>query len=562
MEKDDLSKQSESKQRNTKLLHERIWAWSQKHPIPALILSLAIIIIAFATFTDALTKIKDFFYHPKQEPIIAQIKPPLGYSLPERCDASSLPKNIFKHQNSMKVLIAAFAGGTPETKRAGAELSLRIDEQLEKFVIDSLKFSSEDMETYRLECIIEGHDEAQDIMDLTGAYLVIWGNNYCFNDPTSAKYCPKATLTKRISDLRAFGGDVLMTNITDLDLPNLLAEEPYRLLCLVVGLHFHERDRHKEAERYFEKAAESLDMGQEGVGYLQYYIGFSNLHVSDYKGALNKFTAAQQEFEKSDKPAWLGACLNNIGMVWYYWGQYDRAIEYYQKGLTIAEDVGDRNGESRVLCNIGMVFHQRGNYDLAIGHFQRSLKLSEDMGNIQNQAYSLNNIGLVYHSMKQYDRAMEYYNRSLEIAEYISSKMIEAIALHNIAGVYDAWGQYLQALFYFEKSLKIKESIGARGAEPASLNGIGWVYTSLGQYDKAIESHRKSLRIAKDIGDRYAEASALNDIGEVHLSCGQYDSALVYKLRSSQILQEIGAKVVAQTVGESIEDLKAKIQDE
>ena len=38
-------------------------------------------------------------------------------------------------------------------------------------------------------------------------------------------------------------------------------------------------------------------------------------------------------------------------------GDFQRAIEYHEKDISIAKDVGDRAGEGRTCCNLGNAYH-------------------------------------------------------------------------------------------------------------------------------------------------------------------------------------------------------------
>ena len=52
--------------------------------------------------------------------------------------------------------------------------------------------------------------------------------------------------------------------------------------------------------------------------------------------------------------------LNNIGLVYWSLGRYEQALDYYQKALAIAKDIGDREGEGTRLNNIGSVYDNLG----------------------------------------------------------------------------------------------------------------------------------------------------------------------------------------------------------
>ena len=110
---------------------------------------------------------------------------------------------------------------------------------------------------------------------------------------------------------------------------------------------------------------------------------------------------------------------NNLAGVYYAQGEYDKALEYYEKALVIREKV-----------------------------------LGKDH---PDTATTFNNMALVYRAQGEYDKALEYYEKSREIQEKVLGKdhPSTAITYNNLAGVYLAQGEYDKALEYYEKALEI-----------------------------------------------------------------------------------------------------------
>ena len=48
--------------------------------------------------------------------------------------------------------------------------------------------------------------------------------------------------------------------------------------------------------------------------------------------------------------------LNSIGRVYHGLGQYQKALEYFEKSLAIRQKLGDVEGEGVTLNNIGMIY--------------------------------------------------------------------------------------------------------------------------------------------------------------------------------------------------------------
>jgi tetratricopeptide (TPR) repeat protein len=462
--------------------------WIKNNKVLSILIVIGIIIIAVGNLTDALQKIKNLVF--PSEPPTPVVKVEFPDEEPQRCEFDILPKEPFKHKNSTKILIAVFEGGRQEAKEFGTDISMSIADRLHEYCKDSLDISVEDIEVVRLNCFVQSHSEAREILDRLGADIFLWGNNFCVPGSEEAKFCPKATLTRGVSSLEAIGERVTVKEqltITDLDLPSLTTEKPYQLLNFIFGLHFCLRDKFKAAGLYFEKAGDEIYKNEKGIQYIYHYLAYTNQFLSKNDKAIDYYEKSLKMFEAVGDRQGEGMTLNNIGLVYKAWGKYDQAIEYYKKSLKIREEVGDRKGEGVTLNNIGVVYDAWGKYDQAIEYYKKSLKITEEVGDRQGEGVTLNNIGMVYDAWGKYDQAFECYKKSLKIREEIGDRQGEGVTLNNIGGVYHAWGKYDQAIEYYKKSLKIREEIGDRKGEGVTLNNIGMVYDTWGKYDQAIE---------------------------------------------------------------------------
>ncbi len=72
--------------------------------------------------------------------------------------------------------------------------------------------------------------------------------------------------------------------------------------------------------------------------------------------------------------------LNNIGTVYSDWRRYAQALEFYQKSLAIAKEIGDRTGEANSLGNIATSYYFPGEYTKALELYQQTLKITQEIG--------------------------------------------------------------------------------------------------------------------------------------------------------------------------------------
>ena len=151
----------------------------------------------------------------------------------------------------------------------------------------------------------------------------------------------------------------------------------------------------------------------------------------------------------------VAASFVSLGNAYYALGQYEKAIDYYQRSLDLSKEINDRQGEANSLNNLGEVDQSFGQYEKAIHYHQQSLDIKKNIGDRQGIAHSLGGLGLAYNSLGQYQKAIEYYQQSLTIKKEIGDRSGEAFSLNNLGVTYRNNKQPEEAIKKLEESLHI-----------------------------------------------------------------------------------------------------------
>ena len=70
----------------------------------------------------------------------------------------------------------------------------------------------------------------------------------------------------------------------------------------------------------------------------------------------------------------------NLGIAHQYLGDLKTAIDYYERYLKVAKDLGDRSGEGGAYDNLGNVHSLLGDFKTAISYHERHLKMAKELG--------------------------------------------------------------------------------------------------------------------------------------------------------------------------------------
>ena len=91
------------------------------------------------------------------------------------------------------------------------------------------------------------------------------------------------------------------------------------------------------------------------------------------------------------------------------WVRSKKAIEYYEQGLLIQREIGDRRGEGAKLGNLGSAYLNLGQYPKAIEYYEGALLISHEIGDRRGEGSRLGNLGSAYLNLGQTAKAIEYY---------------------------------------------------------------------------------------------------------------------------------------------------------
>lgn len=265
------------------------------------------------------------------------------------------------------------------------------------------------------------------------------------------------------------------------------------------------------------------------LGQANFTRGFYNDALEAWEQALVLYTKLKYRNER-------GLILVNIGIIYKSWGEYEKALEYYQENLKLQEEIGNTFGIAIALNNIANIhFYMGMDMDKALQNYQKSLELFKQVENMQYIADTYNNIGLVYREKKDMGEALNNYNRALRIFKDINNKSGIAKSQNLIGGIYLEGGNYEDALQFSKNALNLNKEIGNRKEVASNLWDIGKVYFKWGKYEQALDYYNQSLKINNELGHKKEVYEIYKNISEVYIKQERYHDALNYFMRYNEL---------------------------
>ena len=202
----------------------------------------------------------------------------------------------------------------------------------------------------------------------------------------------------------------------------------------------------------------------------------------------------------------------------------------------LADELGYLKGQAYAEKNIGMAYYYQGDYMQVLDHWTKSLEIFETIEDPQGIANLANNLGAVYYSQGSNSMAIDYYLRSLSIAEKIQDTLRIASALLNIGGVYgDTPNDYDKALEYFNRIPKYLPALDEPQITTSYLMGEGEIYLLQGNYKEALNYYQDALPLTLNTADN---TDNLTKLGIVEFKMGEKSKAISYLEQAYQIAKK------------------------
>ncbi|GEM_PF-5245664 len=270
----------------------------------------------------------------------------------------------------------------------------------------------------------------------------------------------------------------------------------------------------------------------------------------EWDKAIEFFQKSLDGKEKIEDVRGMAVTFNNLGLAYQDKGEWDKAIEFYQKALEISKKDGDVHGMAITYGNLGIVYQLKGEWDKAIEFYQKALAGKEKVGDIHGIAMTFNNLGLAYQAKGEWEKAIEFYQKSFEISEKFGDVHGMAQTYDNLGVAHQTKGEWDKAIDFFDKALAGKEIVGDIHGMASTFNNIGLVYQAKGEKDKAIDFFDKALAGKEKVGDVHGMASTFNNLGLVYQAKGEKDKAFEVYEKALGGLEKVGdIHGMAQTYG-------------
>lgn len=271
-------------------------------------------------------------------------------------------------------------------------------------------------------------------------------------------------------------------------------------------------------------AAQAIVERQKPESYQQAinkYLYAANLYIS--AGDLNR--AATIFYNVAD------ICLTN---------NKDKALEYYNKSLSLCKKANNKYGEATVLHNIGYVFRLMNDFEKAYKYYNEALFIAkETLHDNYEQATTTYNIAVLHDALKGNTKeAISFYRQALSLFEKEKQFNLCGIVCNKLIGIYRRENDSESQLKTYDEQKNFYLLCNDRKQIAHTISAKADVYKFLYDKDTALKNYEEALKLYKQLNDKDNECTILNNIADLYQTFGENYKALDYYKQALSILPD------------------------
>jgi tetratricopeptide (TPR) repeat protein/tRNA A-37 threonylcarbamoyl transferase component Bud32 len=248
--------------------------------------------------------------------------------------------------------------------------------------------------------------------------------------------------------------------------------------------------------------------------------------------------------------------LGNLGVMNYYKGDYDSALEL----LSQAAEIESRRRLSADLAktrgNMGFAYLRLGRLKEAEAAFGDAIELNRSLGDLASMLSPYNGMGEALLAASRHRRARQYFRRALALARELNDRVNVGITHMHLGRCACLTQQFDEAAEEFDRALAELE-------QTRFWNGLTLVYQHLaemhlqqGDAQQAFACIDKRIELAQKHANRRMECAGWEQKARAHQRLGQQDEALAALRQSLQL------SAISKTAEESLQQLQLLAQRE
>jgi tetratricopeptide (TPR) repeat protein len=175
--------------------------------------------------------------------------------------------------------------------------------------------------------------------------------------------------------------------------------------------------------------------------------------IGNYSRALDLNLQKLKLEEKRSIPGNLASVLMNIGIVYVYQEECQKALEYYSKADSVIRKYDVQNLKYNIALNTGDAYDKLGIPDSAFLYFYLSLGIAKARDDVGLIGTSMTGLGHTYQKLGRFDESLSNYRTAIRLLKEAEDDEVFCEAALGLARLFQKMGMPDSAAKYAEYSL-------------------------------------------------------------------------------------------------------------
>ncbi|MEC3905842.1 sensor histidine kinase [Tamlana sp. 2201CG12-4] len=231
---------------------------------------------------------------------------------------------------------------------------------------------------------------------------------------------------------------------------------------------------------------------------------------------------------KAEKRA---AIINiSLGAIELRKGNYENTIKILTESASFFEHNNDALNAAKCYSNISSAFAELDNFDKAIEYSEKALTVFNKNNLTQFQLITLPNLATQYFKKGDTLKAVDYYHDAETIAKSVNDNRSLSIIYNNLGNIY-LNSDIKKSEAYLLQALALKTSLNLRSGIGITKSNLGYIYLKKKDYNKAVIllSEAEPLIKGKQLSSIYEYLS------KSHKGLNHYPKALEFAEKAKQL---------------------------
>ncbi|GLV60059.1 hypothetical protein KDH_68820 [Dictyobacter sp. S3.2.2.5] len=220
-------------------------------------------------------------------------------------------------------------------------------------------------------------------------------------------------------------------------------------------------------------------------------------------------------------------------------GAYTEAISLLERVRRAASDLGDQQGLGTALSQLGEIEMSQGEYQRAYDHLQEGLTLTSSRHDPMLSSQLLRMLGCVESYQGAYHEAESHLRQALELARQTGNEELQSLVLRSSGAVANDLGKVAEGERLLREGLTLARRIGKPEQICPLLVNLNQVTMMRGRFAEADKLAREALDIAIQINYLPAQCLLYSHMGVAAMEQGQYEQARAALLQGLALARQL-----------------------